>query len=123
MFALVEIAGNQYEVKEKDQVKVPLLNGDPGDEVKFDNILLTKDEDNINVGSPYISGSVSAKILEHGKDDKVLVFHKKRRKGYRKLNGHRQHYTMIEISNINLDSWFINLEKILNIKRGKYNGS
>ncbi len=104
MFALVEIAGNQYEVKEKDQVKVPLLNGDPGDEVKFDNILLTKDEDNINVGSPYISGSVSAKILEHGKDDKVLVFHKKRRKGYRKLNGHRQHYTMIEISNINLDS-------------------
>lgn len=104
MFALVEIAGNQFEVQEKDQVKVPLLDGNPGDEVKFENILLTKDDDNINVGSPYIEGNVSAKILEHGKDQKVLVFHKKRRKGYRKLNGHRQHYTLIEISNINLNS-------------------
>lgn len=104
MFALVEIAGNQFEVQEKDRIKVPLLNGNPGDEVKFENILLTKDNDIVNVGSPYIDGSVSAKIIEHGKDKKVLVFHKKRRKGYQKLNGHRQRYTMIEISNINLNS-------------------
>ncbi|MFP4529231.1 MAG: 50S ribosomal protein L21 [Candidatus Kapaibacterium sp.] len=102
MEALVEIAGNQFQVKQNDIVKVPLLEGNPGDKVEFSNILLTTEEGTTNVGTPFISGSVEAEILEHGKDKTVLVFHKKRRKGYQKLNGHRQRYTKIAIKNINI---------------------
>jgi len=102
MFAVVEISGNQFEVNEKEVIKVPLLDGNPGDSVEFENILIGGDKDNTTIGTPYIEGKVAAKIIEHGKDEKVLVFHKKRRKGYRKLNGHRQHFTKIEITNIAL---------------------
>ncbi|MBQ6268546.1 MAG: 50S ribosomal protein L21 [Bacteroidetes bacterium] len=103
MLALVEIAGQQIEVEKNTVLNVPHLNGEPGSEVKFENnILLTEDGGNINVGNPIISGSVTAKILEHGKDEKVLVFHKKRRKGYRKLNGYRSQFTRIEITGINI---------------------
>jgi large subunit ribosomal protein L21 len=102
MFAVVEIAGVQFDVEPNAIVKVPLLEGNPGDTVEFNNIILSGDGDKTNLGSPYLSGKVQARILEHGKEPTVLVFKKKRRKGYRKLNGHRQHFTKIEITNINL---------------------
>jgi large subunit ribosomal protein L21 len=104
MNAVVEIAGQQFEVENKQQLYVPKLQGEPGDTVTFDNILLATDGDNSNVGTPYVEGSVEAKIIEHTRDKKVLVFHKKRRKGYQKLNGHRQHFTQIEITNININN-------------------
>ena len=101
MLALVEISGQQFEVSENLQLNVPLLQGEPGDELEFNNILLKNNNGNIELGAPYLSGSVKAKILEHGKNQTVLVFHKKRRKGYRKLNGFRAKYTRIEVTGIN----------------------
>jgi len=100
MFAVVEIGGMQFEVKPNEILRVPLLKGNPGEAVEFTNILLGDDNKGVKVGEPFIAGTIKAKILEHGKDEKVLVFHKKRRKGYRKLNGHRQHFTKIEITDI-----------------------
>ncbi len=104
MLAVVEIAGTQFEVEKDSIYNVPLLEGNPGDTVEFSNILLTENNGQTTIGTPYISGNVAAKIISHGKGDKVLVFHKKRRKGHRKLNGHRQHFTQIEITNINLNN-------------------
>ena len=100
MLALVEIAGQQFEVSEKKQLNVPRLQGEPGDNVQFDKILLKNSNGNIEIGAPYITGNVQATILEQGKDKTVLVFHKKRRKGHRKLNGFRAKYTKIEINSI-----------------------
>ena len=103
MLALVEIAGGQYEVSESLKLNVPLLDGNEGDVVEFSNILLCKNGDDTVVGNPFISGKVTAKILGSFKDKKVLVFHKKRRKGYQKLNGHRQKYSQIEILDIQVN--------------------
>ena len=102
MFALIEIAGIQFEVSEKKTVRVPLLKGNPGDKVEFNTILAAGDDNAPQVGAPYIEGAVGATIIEHGKDDKILIFHKKKTKGYRKLNGHRQNFTKIEITDIKL---------------------
>lgn len=102
MTAVVEIAGVQFTVHPNDTLNVPLLQGEPGETVSFDNILFAETESESKIGTPYIQGSVEAKIIEHGKGDKVLVFHKNRRKGYRKLNGHRAKYTQIEITNIKI---------------------
>jgi large subunit ribosomal protein L21 len=104
MLAVVEIAGTQFEVENNSTYNVPLLEGNPGDTVEFSNILLADDNGSTKVGEPYLAGNVTAKIIEHGKGDKVLVFHKKRRKGYRKLNGHRQRFTQIEITNISINN-------------------
>lgn len=102
MYAVVEIGGIQIEAQKNATIRVPLLKGNPGDTVEFTNILMGGQEGSEQIGNPYIEGTVVAKILEHGKDDKVLVFHKKRRKGHRKLNGHRQAFTKIEITDITL---------------------
>lgn len=104
MNAVVEIAGQQFDVTANQKLFVPKLEGKPGDSVTFDNILLVEDGGNTNVGAPYLSGNVEAKIMEHVRDEKILIFHKKRRKGHRKLNGHRQHFTQIEITNININN-------------------
>ena len=102
MYAIVEIAGQQFKVEKGKKVFVHRLQEAEGSEVKFENILLIEDENNVNVGTPIVEGaSVSAKVLQHCKGDKVLVFKKKRRKGYKKLNGHRQYFTEIEIQDIN----------------------
>ena len=77
MLAVVEIGGMQFEVQPDTIVDVPHLEGNPGDAIEFKNILLGSDNDNTAIGSPYLSGSVKAKIVEHGKGAKVLVFHKK----------------------------------------------
>ena len=102
MFAVVEIAAQQFTVRPTDTLTVPLLDAEVGSSVEFSNILLGGEESNVTVGNPYLSGKVSATVLAHGKGDKVLVFKKKRRKGYRKLNGHRQQYTQIQINDIKL---------------------
>lgn len=101
MYAVVEIAGHQYKVAPSNKYFVPKLEGEAGTKVKFDKVLLIADEKNITVGAPVVNGvKVEATVLGHVKDDKVIVFKKKRRKGYRVKRGHRQQYTQIEITNI-----------------------
>ncbi|MGE3799918.1 MAG: 50S ribosomal protein L21 [Candidatus Kapaibacterium sp.] len=96
MHAVVIIAGSQFQVAENDEIVVPHLSADPNATVEFDNVVMTIDGDGINVGG----GKVTATVLEHGRDDKVIVFHKKRRKGFRKMNGHRQEYTKIRVTGV-----------------------
>ena len=101
MFAVVEIAGQQYKVAKADKVFVPLLETKVGSKVTFDKVLLVGDDSNTKLGTPYVSGaSIEAKVLGHVKDDKVTVFKKKKRKGYKVLKGHRQQYTEIEITKV-----------------------
>lgn len=101
MFAVVEIAGQQYKVAKADKILVPKLESEVGAKVKFDKVLLLGDEKQTKLGTPYLSGaSIEAKVLSHMKDDKVVVFKKKKRKGYRVLKGHRQQYTEIEITKV-----------------------
>ena len=101
MFAVVEIAGMQYKVNPSEKLYVPRLENEVGTDVKFDKVLLLSDDKAVKVGSPTVSGaSVSAKILAHVKDEKIVVFKKKRRKGYRVKRGHREQYTHIEITSI-----------------------
>ncbi len=103
MYAIVEIAGQQFKVAKDQKVFVNRLTGEEGDSISFDNVLLTGDGDNITLGAPAIDGaSVDAKITRHVKGDKVIVFKKKRRKGYRVKNGHRQSLTEISITGISL---------------------
>ncbi len=101
MFAVVEIAGQQYKVAKADKIFVPRLESEVGAKVKFDKVLLLGDEKQTKLGTPYLSGaSIEAKVLSHVKDDKVEVFKKKKRKGYRVHRGHRQQYTEIEITKV-----------------------
>jgi len=101
MYAIVEIAGQQFKVEKDQQLFVHRLAGKEGDKVDFHDVLLIDDNGNINVGAPAVDGAkVTAKILQHLKGDKVIVFKKKRRKGYQKKNGHRQYLTQIEIDSI-----------------------
>jgi len=101
MYAIVNIAGHQFKVEKQQELFVHRLEGKEESTVSFDNVLLIDNNGKIVVGSPKIDGaSVSAKILEHLKGEKVLVFKKKRRKGYQKLNGHRQLFTKIQIEKI-----------------------
>jgi large subunit ribosomal protein L21 len=101
MYAIVEIAGQQFKVEKDQQLFVHRLEGKEGTKVSFDNVLLIDDKGKVNVGAPVIAGaSVSAKIVEHLKDDKVIVFKKKRRKGYKVKNGHRQYLTKIQVEGI-----------------------
>jgi len=103
MYAIVEIAGQQFKVAKDQRVYVNRLAGEEGDSVSFDKVLLTADGDNVTVGAPAIDGAlVGAKINRHLKGDKVIVFKKKRRKGYRVKNGHRQALTEILIEGIDL---------------------
>ena len=100
MLAIVEIAGLQYKVEQNQKVFVNRLKGEKGDNVSFDKVLLTIDGA-ITVGAPAVEGvSVQAEILDHVQADKVIVFKKKRRKGYKVKNGHRQQLTQIQIVSI-----------------------
>ena len=101
MYAIVEIAGQQFKVTKDQKVFVHRLATEEGKSVSFDNVLLIGDGNNITVGAPAIDGAqVGAKVLKHLKGDKVIVFKKKRRKGYRKKNGHRQALSEIVIESI-----------------------
>lgn len=101
MYAIVDIAGQQFKVQKSQQIFVHRLEGNEGDTVNFDKVLLLDNEGKVDVGMPTVKGaSISAKIVSHLKGDKVIVFKKKRRKGYAKKNGHRQSLTKIEIQDI-----------------------
>ena len=101
MYAIVEIAGQQFKVSKDLKVYVHRLANEEGSKVSFDKVLLLDDNGNITLGAPAIEGaSVEAKVLLHLKGDKVIVFKKKRRKGFKKRNGHRQYLTQIVIEGI-----------------------
>ena len=101
MFAVVNIAGQQFKVEEKGKYYVPRLNEEPDSEISFNEVLLYSDDKDLKVGSPYLKKlKVTAKVLGHIKDDKVIVFKKKRRTNYEKKNGHRQQLTRIEVTSI-----------------------
>lgn len=101
MYAVVEIAGHQYKVRKDQQLYVNRLDAKEGDQVSFDKVLLTDNDGTVEVGAPVIDGiQVDAKVVSHLKADKVIVFKKKRRKGYKKKNGHRQAISLIEIVGI-----------------------
>ena len=101
MYAIVDIAGKQYKVVKDQFVYAPLLEGKEGSKVDFDQVLLVDNDGKVNVGTPTVKGAkVSGKILEHVKDDKVIVFKKKRRKGYKVKNGHRQQFSKVLIQDI-----------------------
>ena len=101
MYAIVDIAGQQYKVAKDQYVYAPKMEGETGTAVSFDKVLLMDSGNGIEVGAPLIKGAkVSGKILEHVKGDKVIIFKKKRRKGYAVKNGHRQQYTKVQIESI-----------------------
>jgi large subunit ribosomal protein L21 len=101
MYAVIETGGKQYRVSAGDKLRVEKLSAEEGAEVFFDKVLFLGKDDGPVVGVPYVAGaSVSAKVLEHGKDDKVIVFKYRRKKNYRRFRGHRQQYTAIEIQGI-----------------------
>ena len=101
MYAIVEISGRQFKVEKKQKLFVNRLDAQEGKKVSFDNVLMVNDGSKFSVGTPNVSGAqVDAKVLKHLKSDKVIVFKKKRRKGYKVKNGHRQAITEIEISDI-----------------------
>ena len=101
MYAIVEMAGQQFKVAKDQKVYVHRLQTEEGKKVTFDNVLLLDDGKNVTIGAPAIDGAaVEAKVIKHLRGDKVIVFHKKRRKGYKKKNGHRQSLTEIVIESI-----------------------
>ncbi len=102
MYAIVDIAGQQFKVAKDQQIFVHRLQGDEGASIEFDKVLLAENEGSFTLGTDLGSAKVSAKIVSHVKGDKVLIFKKKRRKGYKKKNGHRQQFTKIEITGITL---------------------
>lgn len=101
MYAIVEIAGQQFKVEKGRKLYVHRLNESEGSQVSFDKILLIEDDGKVKIGAPSLQAAkVEATVLRHLKDDKVIVFKKKRRKGYKVKNGHRQFLTQIEINEI-----------------------
>ena len=101
MYAIVDIAGQQFQVEKGKQIFVNRLAAEAGSSVDFDKVLLTDNDGDVRVGAPYVEGaSVKATVMEHCKGDKVIVFHKIRRKGMSKKNGHRQYLTKIQIEEI-----------------------
>jgi large subunit ribosomal protein L21 len=103
MYAIVDIAGQQFKIEKDKEIFVHRQAGEAGDSLSFGSVMLVSDGDSINVGKPFIDGAkVEATLLEQVKGDKVLVFKKKRRKGYQKENGHRQQFSKVKIENIAL---------------------
>ena len=101
MYAIVDIAGKQYKVSEGAKLKVASLDKNTGGNISFDKVLLTDNGKSVKVGTPTLKGvNINATILEHGRERKILIYKKKRRKGYQRKNGHRQGYTLIEITKI-----------------------
>ncbi|MCC6993635.1 MAG: 50S ribosomal protein L21 [Deltaproteobacteria bacterium] len=101
MYAVIQTGGKQYRVEPGRTLRVEKLEGDAGSQISFDNVLLVANGDTINVGAPTVAGAkVTGEILEQGRDKKVIVFHLRRRKAYRRKNGHRQAFTAVKITAI-----------------------
>jgi large subunit ribosomal protein L21 len=102
-YAVIRTGGKQYRVSPGELLRVEALKGEVGSEIAFSEVLLTAAEGAVQVGTPLVSGaSVSARIVEHGKEKKILVFKKKKRKNYRRRRGHRQHFTAVQIKSVNI---------------------
>lgn len=102
MYAVIEQGGKQYRVAAGDKFKVDKLNAENGSQVEFDKVILLGKDDGAVIGAPYVEGAkVTAKVLESGKEDKVMVFRYRRKHRYRKFRGHRQQYTLVQIEAIN----------------------
>ncbi len=104
MYAVFQTGGKQFRAEPGNRLRIPSLDVEPGDSVTFDSVLLIGDgEESVNVGTPTVDGaSVKAEVLRHGRADKIIVFKRKRRKGYRKKQGHRQNFTEIRIDEVAL---------------------
>ncbi len=101
MYAIVEIAGKQFKVAPSQHLYAPLLDLEAGSEVTFDKVLLIEDEAKVAVGTPLVAGAkVTGKVVNHLRGDKIIVFKKKRRQGYKKTQGHRQDYSKVLIESI-----------------------
>ena len=104
MYAIIEVSGKQYKVQENQTLYVPRQKAEVGDTLTIDRVLLVSGDDGVQVGAPTVEGaSVSAKVDAHVKGDKIIVFKKKRRKGYRVKNGHRQPYTQVKIGSLSVN--------------------
>ena len=104
MYAIIETGGKQYRVKEGDQIKIEKINAADGTQVTFDKVLVLGDGAEAKVGAPYVEGAaVYANVIETGKNKKVIIFKYKAKKDYRKKQGHRQPYTLVEITGISAD--------------------
>jgi large subunit ribosomal protein L21 len=115
MYAIVEILGYQYKVENKQSLFVNRIDQEVGSNIKFDKVLLIDNNNKISLGNPTLSGaSVTAKVIKHFKGDKVIVFKKKRRKGYKVKNGHRQYLTEISINKISTSDSSKTKNEILN---------
>mgnify|MGYP001400562089 FL=1 len=112
MYAIINISGKQFKVSKGQKTRVPKQKGDAGDTITFNNVLFLKDDTSTHLGDPILSNaSVTATILEHKRSKKILVYKKKRRKGYQRKNGHRQWYTEIEFNKINVSKIKNNKQK------------
>ena len=105
MYSIIKLAGKQYSVSEGDTIKVSSQDWKVGDTVKLNDVLLTDNGKNISVGTPIVPGaSVTIEILEHNRDKKLLIYKKKRRKGYQRKNGHRQGYSLLKVNKLQMPS-------------------
>jgi large subunit ribosomal protein L21 len=101
MYAVFRTGGKQFRAEPGYSLRIPSLDIEPGETVTFEDVLLASNGDDVKVGTPTVDGaSVKAEVVKHGRDKKVIVFKRKRRKGYRKKNGHRQGFTEVKISEV-----------------------
>jgi large subunit ribosomal protein L21 len=101
MFAVFKSGGKQFRAEPGSQLRIPTIDAEPGDSVTFDEVLLASSEGEVKVGVPVVEGAkVTAEVVRHGRDRKIIVFKRKRRKGYRKKQGHRQGFTEIRVDEV-----------------------
>lgn len=101
MFAVFKSGGKQFRAEPGARIRVPSLEAEPGDAVTFDQILLASHDGDVKVGEPLVDGAkVTAEVVRHGRDKKIIVFKRKRRKGYRKKQGHRQGFTEVRVNEV-----------------------
>ena len=104
MRAIIETGGKQFRVAPEETIRVPSMDGEPGDKVTFDRVLYVADDDGVHLGAPEVSGaSVAGEIVKHGRGKKIIVFKFKRRKRYRRTQGHRQGFTEVRITGVSVD--------------------
>lgn len=101
MFAVFKSGGKQFRAEPGATIRIPSIKAEPGDQVTFDEVLLSSGDEDVKVGTPVVEGaSVTAEVVRHGRDDKIIVFKRKRRKGYRRKQGHRQGFTEILVNEV-----------------------